>query len=190
MINFHELDPQKKIYLAAAGWLFAFILSIVLIIYPLISQIRHDGSELAQKKQDIETFYSDWQILEKAQKDYKTMEENLSALPAFLAPADTLKFIVLLEKFAQATNNNHAISLIDQTQKDKNGNTSTKSGPVSLQINLRGKFPDLMKFLIYLENAPYYNKIQSLRSQILPKEDKDKAAGEEISTVLELSVYR
>ena len=182
MINASSLTPKQRIYLAAAGWLLVLSLCVIFVILPLISQIKNDGQELAQKKQGMELFYADWQVLEKAQKDYRAMQSELDALPAFLPSGEALKFIMMLESFAQATDNNYAVSVVNAPEK--------KAQTTNLQVSLRGNFPNLMKFLAYLENAPYYNNINSLRSQRLSDKNLEGAAIGDINTTLTISVYQ
>lgn len=185
MTSLNNFDPKQKIYLTAFIWLAIFSLVIILIIVPLIAQIKNDGAELAQKKQDMEAFYKEWQSLEKAQKDYQAMQGEINSLPAFMPTSEALKFIVLIEKFAQATNNNQTVSVVDK--KD----TKDKSA-VDFQISLRGNFPNLVKFLVYLENASYYNNIKTLGIQRLSAEEDKKAqfATGDISTILTVSVQQ
>lgn len=185
MINALNLNQKQKIYLTALAWVAALILIFLFIISPLISQIKNDGEELAQKKQDMESFYSEWQLLENAQKDYQKMQSEINGFPAFLNPNEALKFIVLIEKFAQYTNNTQTVSVVNQ--KDKN---SSQQETTDFQINLRGNFPGLIKFLIYLENSPYYNNIKSFGIQRLTeKEGQEKIFSTgDINTILTVSV--
>jgi len=184
MINVANLNPKQKIYLTAIAWLAAGGLIAAFVALPLISQIKNDGLELAQKKQDAELFNNEWQTLAKAQKDYQTMQNELNALPALLPSSEALKFIVLMEKFAQITNNQQNVSVSDaQPAKDQKKTTT------DFQVSLRGRFPDLIKFLIYLENAPYYNDIRSLAIQRLSTKESTGAAIGDINTILNLSVY-
>ncbi|MBU3901412.1 hypothetical protein KKF25_02095, partial [Patescibacteria group bacterium] len=160
MINAASLNPRQKIYLTALIWLAILGALILWVLMPLVSQIQGDGSELARKKQEMELFYQDWEALAKSQKNYQVMANELNALPAILPANEALKFIVLIEKFAQVTNNQQTVAVVDASQPDK-----TQKGTIDLQINLRGNFPDLVKFLIYLENAPYYSYLKSLQAQ-------------------------
>lgn len=184
MISANSLAPQQKIYLTILAWLAALVLIILFIAKPLISQIRNDGLELAQKKQGLELFYADWQALEKAQKDYQTMQNELSGLPALLPANDALKFIVLIEKFSQATNNQQTVSIAAAKTTGKQ-----EKNAVDFQISLRGGFPDLMKFLIYLENAPYYNQVKSLDARRLTSKENEGASGA-LNTILNVTAYQ
>ncbi|HRY52813.1 MAG TPA: hypothetical protein P5089_03105 [Candidatus Portnoybacteria bacterium] len=186
MNNNFSLNPKQKIYLTVFAWLAALVLLVVLIAVPLVSQIKSDGSELAQDKQDMESFYKEWQALESAQKDYQALQGEINALPAFLPTSEALKFIVLIEKFAQATDNTQTVSVINK--KD----LSSAKKTTDFQISLRGNFPNLVKFLVYLENAPYYNDVKALGAQRLSeKEGTEKNINTgDINTILTVSVYQ
>lgn len=185
MNNNFSLNPKQKIYLTVFAWLAALVLLIVLIAVPLVSQIKSDGSELAQNKQDMESFYKEWQALESAQKDYQALQGEINALPAFLPTSEALKFIVLIEKFAQATDNAQTVSVVDKK-------AAAAKKTTDLQISLRGNFPNLVKFLVYLENAPYYNDVKALGAQRLSeKEGTEKNINTgDINTILTVSVYQ
>lgn len=183
MISFATLNPKQRIYLTAAGWLVALGLLAYFIILPLLAQIKKDGLELAQKKQDMELFYQEQQNLEKAQKDYLAMQSEIGFLPAIMPAGDALKFIFFIEQTAQRTSNQQAVSL----SEDKAG---TAKNTVDFQISLRGNFPDLMRFLVYLENAPYYNEIKTLQAQRLSSKDDIEVTTGDINTILTVSVHQ
>ncbi len=190
MTNAPNLNPKQKIYLTSALWLTILVFVIIFIIVPLISQIKNDGLELAQKKQDMESFYGDWQILAKSQKDYQTMQNELYALPAILPSSEALKFIVLIEKFAQATNNHQSVSVVGAGEQTKAEKTPSAKETIDFQISLHGSFPDLIKFLVYLENAPYYNNIKTLGIQRLSTKGDENANAGQINTIITVSVYQ
>lgn len=187
IINKINLSPKQKIYLTIALGLIILVSLISFVIVPLISKIKKDGWELAQKKQRIESFYENWQILEQSQQDYQSAQNELSALPAILPSSDALKFIVLIEKFAQDTNNSQSVSIIEPA---KTKNAPPVEETTNFQISLHGDFPGLIKFLIYLENAPYYNEIKTIGIQRLSAKDNKNAIDGQIDTTLTVSVYK
>ena len=183
MISANNLAPRQKILLTASLWLAALLATTWLILAPLVSQIKNDGRELAQKKQEMESFYADWQLLEKSQKDYQAKQDELYGLPAILPPSDTLKFIILIEKLAQATNNQQTVAVNETAAANRQEKKSA-----NFQISLRGQFPDLIKFLVYLESAPYYNKINNLNARRLTAKESEGESGG-LNTILNVSAY-
>src|SRR3989338_11045656 len=185
-----NLTPKQKIYFNAGIFLAVLALIIILIIMPMISQIKNDGAELAQKKKTLEDFYKNYQALEAAQKNYQTAQNEIYALPAFLPDNDALNFIMLMEKIAQATGNSQSVSAENNNQI-ANPDAPTAKKSLNFQVSLNGNFPNLIKFLTYLENAPYYNDIKSIQIQRLSEKNKDNAdASGGINAIIKISAYQ
>jgi len=187
------LTTVQKISVTATGFLILLGLIIYLIATPLLNQIKNDGFELSEKKQSTELLYQDWRILESSRKEYVKIQNELNALPAILPSGEALKFIMLIESIAQNTNNRQEVSVTSNASAKKEANQ-----PLDFQIVLRGNFPNLVKFLAYLENAPYYNEINSLQIKgLTAKEIQSLKEGEgaglgagDISSTLKISVYQ
>lgn len=186
------LTTVQKISLVAVGFFVVLGLIIFLVTSPLIRQIKNDGLELSEKKQNIELLYQDWRILEASRKEYVKIENELNSLPTILPAGEALKFIMLIESIAQGTNNRQEVSAINGSGEKKTNQ------PLDFQITLRGNFPNLVKFLAYLENAPYYNEIDSVQIKGLTAKDiQSMKEGEgvglgagDITSTLKISVYQ
>jgi hypothetical protein len=187
-----DLTTKQRIGLASLGFFALLGLVIFLVAAPLIRQIRNDGLELSAKKKGIELLYQDWRVLESSRKEYLKIEGELNSLPTILPPGEALKFIMLIENIAQSTNNQQEVSVISSNTKEKNDQ------PIDFQITLRGDFSNLIKFIAYLENAPYYNEINSVQIKGLSDKDiqsikegerTDLAAGD-ITSTLKISVHQ
>lgn len=187
------LTIVQKISLVATSFFVVLGLIIFFVIIPLIRQIKNDGVELSQKKQTIELLYQDWRILEESRQEYIKIENELNSLPAVLPPQEALKFIMLVENIAQSTDNRQEVSVVNGAEVE-----GGESQLLDFQINLRGSFPNLIKFLAYLENAPYYNEINSVQIKGFTAKDIQSmkegegaglAAGD-ITTTLKISVYQ
>ena len=187
------LTTIQKISFTAISFFVVLGLIIFFITTPLIRQIKNDGFELSAKKQNIELLYQDWRILENSRQEYIKIENELNSLPAILPSGEALKFIMLIESIAQNTNNQQEVSVISNPGEKKDARQ-----PLNFQIVLRGNFPSLIKFLAYLENAPYYNEINSVQIKGLSAKDIQKmkegdgaglGAGD-ITVTLKISVYQ
>ena len=193
-MNLQSLTIQQKINLTIFGFLVIFFFIAFFFILPLVSQIKEDGVELAQKKQNIELLYQDWRVLENSRKEYQKIENELNALPAILPNGEALKFIMMIETIAQSTGNKQEVSVV----KASNDKTSPKDTNINLQITLKGSFPNLVKFLLYLENAPYFSEIKSLQLQGMTQKDieslkEGKGIGlssGDITSTLKVSAYQ
>ncbi len=189
MTAFANLTTKQKIYLSLGVFSALLFLIIFLVVAPVVSQIRNDGLELVQKKQNMELFYSDWRLLDKSHKDYQAMRAEIGGLPALLPKEEPLKFIVLIENIAQATGLRQEVSVIPAPNDNKN---AAVKNSLDFQIILRGRFPNLIKFLVYLENAPYYSNLKSLQIQRLSAKDASGASvsSGEISATLKVNVFQ
>jgi hypothetical protein len=181
----NKFTQQYKIYLTGILFLAIFTLLVFLVIVPLIFRIKSGGSELSENKQQSEIFYQNQQNLVAAKKDYEKISDSLSQFPMLLSRQDAIKFIETAEDIARTTNNRETITALE------NSPTATQN-QTRFQISLWGNFPNLLKFLIYLENAPYYNDIQSLQITALGTASAEQAQGpasDDVRANINLGVY-
>lgn len=73
----------------------------------------------------------------------------------FLDKNEALKFFNFIEKISSDSQNYSNISIISSGEKIEDG--------LRIQISLYGSFSNFMKFLNYLENAPYLLQIEDLK---------------------------
>ncbi len=183
-----QSTPQQKIYLMIGGYLAALVLAWFFIITPLIAQIQFDGQELAGKKQEIENFFQDWQNLEESKALFRSVQKEMAAQPALLSAKEPLKFIQYVENVARQTSNYQEIAAL-APDKDQ----VTPQNQLDFQLTTQGSFPNLVKFLVYLENAPYYNEVVDLNIRRLSqKEASTNHAGTagDVAGSIKLSVYK
>lgn len=183
---------QQKIYISTGGFLVALILVIVLIILPLVRQIHQDSLKLIEERQAIDSFYQDWQNLKNSQKNYQEFQADLAQFSAFLLRADAIKFITAIENMAQQTQNQQTIAVLEKAPESAAQDVAA-GATLDFQISLGGSFPNLIKFLIYLENAPYYNDLNSLQvsrvSQAEGVRETSQLREGDVKTTINLSVY-
>lgn len=189
----NRLTIQQKIYLSGGCSLAALVLFIGLIISPLIDQIYQKSQKLIQEQQTVDSFYRDWENLKNSQKSQKDFQENLAKFNVLLPPAEAIKFITAVENIAQKTQNQEDISVLEKTSGEP-GAASTDA-TLDFQITLTGGFPNLIKFLVYLENASYYNDVNSLQiSRVSYSESEAKQAQGlkvgDVKSTINLSVYQ
>ena len=180
---------SKKNYLLAGLFLLAFILAVALGALPIIRQINTSSHLLAQKNVEIESFLANWQNLEKSKSDYQVIKNLLEEMPVYLPAKKTIEFIKILETISQQTQNSQTISVI------KNIDSANKTTNIlDLEISLSGSFPNLIKFLIYLENSQYYNNINSIKiardKTFVETPGEAQTTEKTINTLITLSVYQ
>lgn len=184
-----QSSPQQKIYLLIGGYLAALVLAWFFVVTPLISQIRTDGQELGQKKQEIDNFYQDWQNLEESKTIFRSVQKEMAAQPAFLSAKEPIKFIQYVESVARQSGNYQEIAAL---APDKD--TPAPQNQLDFQLTTQGGFSNLVKFMIYLENAPYYNEIVSLQIRRLSQKEvgisnRAGSAGD-VTGNIRLAVYK
>ncbi len=184
---------SKKTVIIISGFLAALALIGALLVF-LTSQIKTEGQRLFETRQNLDSFLQNWKNLEKAKEESSAVENKLSQTDVFLKPEEAIKFILSVENFAQVTQNRESISvannLIPRSQEEK-----PKENTLNFQILLSGSFPNLIKFLSYLENAPYLNNVDTLQITRQTDKDvnqtKDTLGGEpgDVKTTINLSVF-
>jgi hypothetical protein len=189
----NKLTTRQKIYLTGGGSLAVLVLFIGLIVSPLIDQIHQESQKLIQEQQIIDSFYRDWENLRNSQKSHEDFQENLAKFNVFLPPAEAIKFITAVENIAQKTQNQEDISALEKRSGEPRA--ASVDAALDFQIALAGSFPDLIKFLIYLENASYYNDVNFLQiSRVSYSESETKEAQGlkvgDVKSTINLSVYQ
>ena len=189
-------QASKKIYIISSAFALGIILFIALVIAPLIRQISIDSQMLYQKKQIVDSFFQNWQNLENSKNNYDEIEKTLQNKTVLLTSDEAIKFILAVEDSARVTQNYQTISVLEKTPTTEGQSKTQKRNTIDFQISLWGSFPNLIKFLIYLENAPYYNNISSLQINRLIANDIETLRNTvnlsvgDINSIITLSVYQ
>jgi hypothetical protein len=187
---------SKKIYIISSACALGIVLFVALVIVPLIRQISIDSQMLYQKKQIVDSFFQNWQNLENSKNNYDEIEKALQNKTVLLTSDEAIKFILAVEDSARATQNYQTISVLEKTPTADVQSKTQKRNTIDFQISLWGSFPNLIKFLIYLENAPYYNNISSLQINRLIANDVETLKNTvnlsvgDINSIITLSVYQ
>jgi len=175
-------SPKQKIYLTGAAFVVAIVLIFVAVALPLISKIKTSNTTLAEQKSISDDFFQNWKNLESSKKAAQQIQRELSSQSTFLAKNDALNFIMSMENIASATGNQQEISINSEE-------AAQKDPALGLRMSLLGDFPGLIKFLILMENAPYFNDVEALNiTQPSDKERPEQKTGK-INSVVDLNVY-
>ncbi|MFH1385807.1 MAG: hypothetical protein ABIG65_02035 [Patescibacteria group bacterium] len=177
------LSPKQKLYLTVGGFLIVFVLIFAIIIIPLIEKIRLSNAAIEEQKMAAEDFYQSWKNMASLKRNYEQIRDEIANQPTFLPKNEALKFIMATEKMAQETGNRQNISAT------KDSSTTVEATALKLQISLYGSFPNLLKFLVKMENAPYFNRFDSLQiNRITAEKDSLDKTGD-VNSVINLSAY-
>lgn len=164
-----KLTPQQKIYLTAGATALTIFILLSAAIF-LLDAIDRQGKILLSQKQAAENFYADWRHFETIKNDYKKFAAELAARRSLLAPEEDVKFIMALEDIARQNSISQEIGVMNTQPVE----TGEKQNILRLQVFLRGAFPNFLKYLIYLENTPYLNDLESFRLSRLSVNDVEQ----------------
>lgn len=169
------MQIKQKIYLnSIIIVLFAFGL-IYLADKPLLAEIQQLSQLVEQQQVIIKN--PDFQVkyqkqINQLKSDYEEIQPKLSLLKQSLLHKDkAVELIKILEKAAQLNNLGLNIQILPE---EKDG--------LNFALFLTGNFPDLLRFLEYIENSQYTLKITSLQIKNLPK-------SEQIQSNAEIKIY-
>lgn len=169
------MQIKQKIYLnSIIIVLFAFGL-IYLADKPLLAEIQQLSQLVEQQQVIIKN--PDFQVkyqkqINQLKSDYEEIQPKLSLLKQSLLNKDkAVELIKILEKAAQLNNLGLNIQILPE---EKDG--------LNFALFLTGNFPDLLRFLEYIENSQYTLKITSLQIKNLPK-------SEQIQSNAEIKIY-
>lgn len=188
------IGPARKLYLIGGGFILGIAAILLLAALPLLEFIKTDSGELSQKKQAVATLYQNWQEIENSKLEYGKIQAELKERTALLSSQEAIEFIQAVENAAQATQNSETISIYSPTPKKDSKDQKTDK-TIEFRVALEGTFPSLIKFLTHLENAPYYNNINSLQIRLAKKnannpDDGSQTASGEIESTIILSVFQ
>lgn len=149
---------KNKTYIIIAIWTIIILSLVLLIIWPLLSEIKSNSEELLSGKNDAVILRAQSDQIEnfkKAYDDYKSNLEKINKL--FVDPQNPVNFIKFLEDTASASSIESKISLVPVApQKDQS------MGIVAFQLSSSDDFLKILHFSEKLENGPYLIEIQSV----------------------------
>ena len=151
------MTRQNKLYTTAAALAFGILLVVFIFILPLLSRIEQNAQrliELQQTRAKLEAQLSAIKEFKKIANDVREKTEFINQL--LIDPALPVEFVRFMEGIA--VQNRLAV----KTSSIREEKTEIGEARV-FQIDLRGAFPDLMRFLEQLESAPYLTRVQGLQ---------------------------
>jgi len=129
----------------------AFLVVIVFIIWPTLLDIGKLRDDIILEQEKLEKSYLKGQSLRKAQESVQSIQSELDRLEELVMyPGDELMFITSLE---QTANNNQVTQVISMDDLIP-GIVNLTALPV--QVDVSGKFTDLLKYLQAVEVYPFY----------------------------------
>ena len=175
------MSPRKKIYF----WLLTFILIslffIAFLIPKFLKEIRANSQELISLKNKLASFQKETENLQQLSKTYQNYQKNLAKIDQiFIDPEVPIEFFKFLDE--------NAALLQLEIEKSPVSKQKTENEPPSLffQISVSGSFPNFLKFLEKLENAPYLIDVLNLNVKKITSKEIQSA---DIESTFLIKVY-
>ncbi len=167
------MDIKKKFYVTLAVFAVIFA-AIVFILFPyLIGKIQNSSQELAKSKEDLATLQKKEQSIASLEKKYQEIKPGIDKInQSFVSNDDMLNLIIALENLAKQTDNQYEIKQIADMSRGAVASGDTKV--INFQISLTGSFPNMLKFMAYLENVPYLSEVDILQIQRMGSDRSDQ----------------
>ena len=133
------------------------ILAMGFLIKPLIGEIKATSSIVSEENGKLNALKDiDKNYLAGLESDYTSAKDNLLVFKINLSEKQMIDFIVELERVADNSLNNLEIKSAEFPD---------------FTLSLTGSFPNLMKFLGWLENSPHLINIESINIRRLSEKD-------------------
>ena len=159
------MSKIRRTYLTISLILGLMILADLVFLLFLFKQIRGHSQSLSSGQEQINLLEQERKGLEKIKTFYKEEHPNIEKIENVFVDSETpLGFIDFLEKTA----GNSGLAIEIPSIKKETGKGFFSS--LTLEISLKGSFPNLMRFLEKMENSPYL--IEILRADIRRIEEK------------------
>lgn len=189
------MPSKTKFYVTLTGGVLIILAVFFFGINFPLKNIKKINASIIEQRQVLGSLNNQ----ESYQKELKSEGEKMESLKRpvddlIIDKSKILDLIIELENIAKKTNNKHTISLLEQkeakksneSEKEKKEEKEKSGDKVLFQVSCEASFPDLMKFLAYVENMKYHAEITSLNIQY--KNSQETSANFGLSFVLKVDV--
>ncbi len=182
MKNFYK---KYKVQVVLVGYCLLLGIFIYGGILTIVKHIQAEADGIQKKIIDEELNKKSLAKIPQLMSDYAIFSSQEKDLNVIMQKESEVEFIKSLENLAKETGNEISLKLIeeeDSSIKNVQGKTGTKveeeknipnelpyKNYITIQLELKGKYPELMKFLKKLENMEYAANVVTLE---LKKEEK------------------
>jgi len=151
-----------------------------------LKEIRANSQELISLKSELASFQKETENLNKLKVVYQNYQSNLAKIDQiFIDPRRPIEFFDFLDKNATL------FQLKIEKSPVSRQKTETEPPSLFLQISVIGSFPNFLKFLEKLENAPYLIDILNLNvKKIAEREIQSKGLlPQDVESTFLIKVY-
>ncbi|MDP2947566.1 MAG: hypothetical protein Q8N88_05620 [Nanoarchaeota archaeon] len=151
------MNNIQKIYVITGIMIIIIILMIGFLVKPLINEVKQTSILISEENQKLLIVQNaDIDYLKKIENDYKRIKDGIAPFKVYLNDDKTIDYIKEME-FAV----NNISSYLD---------IRSANFPI-FNLSLNGNFPNLMKFLGWLENSQYLVSVESMQIRKLNERD-------------------
>ena len=126
----------------------------------LVETVKSLSLEIVDKKQKIERLNKQSDQIDSIRMGYEYIQEEMDrASDLIVNYPDIIDFIVEIENVAEKSKVDLDISVSNKEGESLNNDLSV----VGYGIMATGDFNSIMRFLVYLENLRYLNKVENIR---------------------------
>ena len=126
----------------------------------LVETVKSLSLEIVDKKQKIERLNKQSDQIDSIRMGYEYIQEEMDrASDLIVNYPDIIDFIVEIENVAEKSEVDLDISVSNKKGESLNNDLSV----VGYGIMATGDFNSIMRFLVYLENLRYLNKVENIR---------------------------
>ncbi len=150
----------KQKFLITITIVISILTGLAFLGYTFFTYIQDSETAIYASRDDIALLLAKKKQVADISKEYDSVKNAIPLLDeALLHKNDTLSFIILVEKLATETNVSHKVEAVVE-DSTANG----KGLPTALfNLNLTGRFSDVLKFIYLIENAKPYASLQSVQ---------------------------
>lgn len=152
---------KKKLVIISSVSIIILTLFVLFIIKPVILKLENLSGTILGKKAELESLTQEKTVLPRQEKELGNLKDELpKILRAIPTQDEVINFIIDLEQIAHKNNITQSINIKEGTAKAEKKEEELK-GSV-FKLTLAGSFPDIINYIINLENLEYYAGINSL----------------------------
>ncbi|MBU2028380.1 type 4a pilus biogenesis protein PilO [Patescibacteria group bacterium] len=160
-------------------------------IFTMIKHIRTEADEIQKKIIDDEVAKKNLAKIPQLMNDYTIFSSQEKNLNVILQKESEVEFIKSLENLAKETGNEISLKLIEEEgsqSKNAQGKTKAKEKEgkdifsglpyenyITIQLELKGGYPELMRFLKKLENMEYAVNVMTLDLKKEKKQTEERS---------------
>jgi len=171
------MNIKQKTYLISALFMVLIIILALGVIKPLMLEIEKASATAEESREKLLLLEkTDQDYLKQVESDYKEINDNLGLIKSGLIDSEeAVDFFMALEEIASSVSDKIEIKATEF--------------PV-ITVNLMGSFPNLMRFLGWLESGKYFLDIDSIQvRRISEGETIEGLSAGDVKSTIKIKLY-